>query len=621
MNAQVGYLMGLAMEYIQKGSLGDAERLLNQSLKMMPKNSDAYRLLGIVSVFKKERNDALKMFDQSIKIDPKNWLAHSNRGNVLKDLRRHEEALISYDNAIKLQPNYAEAYNNKACLLQDLKQFEMAIKFYEKAISLQPNYAEAYGNMGNALLNLNILDKAMMSYQKAVELGSEDSLNLGALIHCKMKLCDWSEIDELFKKVSTKIVNGSNKIHPYHLLPFLDDPLLIKNYTHDYVSDEFFSNSELSTFHEKHEKIRIGYFSADFRNHAVSFLIVGMLEAHNRDKFELIGFSTYVGQSDEMTSRVIGTFDKFFDVSMHSDRAIAELSRELGIDIAVDLGGLTRDSRLGIFSFRPAPIQISYIGYLGTLATPYIDYIIADKTIIPVELQEGYSEKIIYLPSYQANDPQKYISERVFIREELGIPKDGFVYCCFNSNYKFTPSIFNSWARILGQVEGSVLLLYAESDAVKINLSREIELRGIDSSRLIFAGKICIEDYLARYRVADLFLDTSPYNAGATASDALWAGLPVITFLGKSFSARMCGSLLNSIGLPELVTASQREYEELAIEIGKNSDLILALKNKLAENRLSKPLFDVNLFTQNLELAYTKAYTRARLMLPPEHIY
>jgi predicted O-linked N-acetylglucosamine transferase (SPINDLY family) len=251
--------------------------------------------------------------------------------------------------------------------------------------------------MGNAYQNINMLDKALMSYQKAVELASEDSLNLGSLIHCKMKLCDWSEIDRLFEKVLNKRSGGSNKIHPFHLLPFLDDPFLIKDYTHDYVSDEFFLNAELGNFPEKKQKkIRIGYFSADFKNHPVSFLIVGMLEAHNRNNFELIGFSTYEGKPDEMTSRVSNSFDKFLDVSMYSDRAIAELSRELGIDIAVDLGGITQDARLGIFSLRAAPIQISYIGYLGTLAAPYMDYIIADRTIIPVELQEAYYEKIIY---------------------------------------------------------------------------------------------------------------------------------------------------------------------------------------------------------------------------------
>jgi predicted O-linked N-acetylglucosamine transferase (SPINDLY family) len=438
-----------------------------------------------------------------------------------------------------------------------------------------------------------------------------------------MKLCDWGGIEEKFEKVLTKRIHDSNKIHPFHLLPFLDDPFLIKDYTDEYVSDEFPPNTELGDFPTKEgqKKIRIGYFSADFKNHPVSFLIAGMLEEHDKSNFELFGFSSYMGQPDEMTLRVGNSFDQFFDVTMKSDRAIAELSRELEIDIAVDLGGITQDARLEVFSYRAAPIQISYIGYLGTLAVPYIDYIIADETIIPAELQKAYSEKIIYLTSYQANDPKKVISNRVFTRDELGLPKEGFVYCCFNNNYKFTPSIFNSWAKILKQVEGSVLLLYAESETVKINLSKEIEVRGIDSSRLIFGGKMPREDYLARYRIADLFLDTSPYNAGATASDALWAGLPVLTFLGRSFSARMCGSLLRAIGLSELVASSQREYEELAIDIGRNPRKISELKNKLANNRLSKPLFDLKLFTQNIELAYLKAYERNKLALPLGHIY
>lgn len=346
-----------------------------------------------------------------------------------------------------------------------------------------------------------------------------------------------------------------------------------------------------------------------------------MLEAHDKERFEVFGFSTYNGQHDEMTSRLMSACDQFIDVSKKSDKAIAELSRELNIDIAIDLGGITQDARLGIFAYRAAPIQIGYIGYLGTLGVPYMDYIIADDVLIPEEFQGAYSEKIMYLPSYQANDPKRPISSRVFTREELGLPKQGFIYCCFNNNYKFTPKIFDSWAKILKQVEGSVLLLYAESDAVSSNLCKEIELRGVDSSRLIFAGRVSREDYLARYRMADLFLDTSPYNAGTTASDALWTGLPVLTFIGKSFSARMGASLLNAIGLPELVASSQDEYEAIAVELGRNREKYLTVKDKLAANRLTTPLFNTEEFTKSLEAVYMKAYGRYQLGLHPEHIH
>lgn len=369
------------------------------------------------------------------------------------------------------------------------------------------------------------------------------------------------------------------------------------------------------------EKIRIGYFSADFHNHPVSILMAETLEQHDRTQFETIGFSMGRHREDDMRLRMEGAFDNFIDISQKNDQQAAKLVRDLKIDIAVDLGGLTEHNRPGIFSYRVAPIQISYIGYLGTMGAPYYDYLIADQVLIPPSKQSAYREKIIYLPSYQANDSRREISTQEFTRSDLGLPETGFVYCCFNNNYKITPAIFDSWAKILLSVEGSILLLYAHSEEVKINLTREIQLRGVSGDRLIFAGHLSRDKYLARYRTADLFLDTSPYNSGTTASDALWAGLPVLTFMGESFSARMCASLLNAIGLPELVASSQKGYEDLAIKIGRDPEKILALKAKLAQNRLTTPLFNTKLFTRNLEMAYTKAYDQSQLGLPLDHIY
>ncbi|OZA75412.1 MAG: hypothetical protein B7X71_11620 [Polynucleobacter sp. 39-46-10] len=623
MNPQVGYLMNLAIEYIQREDLDGAHRLLNQAMKMSPRNSELLRLLGVLSAFKNNRQEALTKFDLAIKLDKKNWLAHTNRGNILKDLQRYDEAMKSYDLAIALQSNYAEVHNNKGNLLQDLREYTAAVACYQKAIDLQPDYADAYENMGNALLNLKRPRDALSSYKKSVSIGSEKSVNIAALIHCKMKLCDWSDVDQLFNSLITISPSNRVKMHPFYLLSFVDDPFLIKKFTSEYISSEYFPKPDLGLVSKSHksEKIRIGYFSGDFRNHPVAFLIKRMLELHNKDIFELIAFSIYVGTPDQMTIEIQNSFDHFFDVSMYSDFAIAEMARKLNLDIAVDLGGITKDARLGIFSYRVAPIQISYIGYLGTLAAPYIDYIIADSIIIPSEFQDAYDESIIYLPSYQANDNRTIISDKEFTREELGLPEEGIIYCCFNNNYKFTPSIFDSWMRILSSVEKSVLFLYADNDDVKINLIEECEARGVDSSRIVFAGHLPRAEYLARYKVADLFLDTSPYNAGTTASDALWAGLPVLTFLGKSFSSRMCGSLLNAIGLPELIAPSQDEYEKLAIRLGQNPKELIALKNKLAYNKLTTPLFDSNSFTKNLESAYMKAHDLYKRGLPPENIY
>jgi predicted O-linked N-acetylglucosamine transferase (SPINDLY family) len=368
------------------------------------------------------------------------------------------------------------------------------------------------------------------------------------------------------------------------------------------------------------QKIRVGYFSADFRHHAVSFLTAELFELHDKNRFEIIAFSFGGDDKSPMRLRLSQAFNQFINVGDMSDLEIAELSRKLQIDIAVDLGGHTQDSRTGIFSYRAAPIQTSYIGYLGTMGVDYYDYLIADETIIPAEMQKFYSEKIVYLPSYQVNDRKRTISKSQFTREELGLPETGFVFCCFNNNYKILPSTFDSWMRILNAVEGSILFLYAENKWSRVNLINEAGLRGIDSARLIFGEHIPVEEYLARYRVCDLFLDTSPYNAGTTASDALWTGLPVLTIVGRSFASRVAASLLNAIGLPELITNTQEEYEDLAIELALNPNKLADIKLKLANNRFTTPLFDTPLFTKNLESAYINMYERYHSDLEPDHI-
>jgi predicted O-linked N-acetylglucosamine transferase (SPINDLY family) len=364
----------------------------------------------------------------------------------------------------------------------------------------------------------------------------------------------------------------------------------------------------------------VGYFSADFRNHAVSLLTAELYELHDKNKFEIFAFSFGLDDKSPMRLRLSQAFNQFIDVSDMSDSGIAELSRSLQIDIAVDLGGHTQESRTGIFPYRAAPIQTSYIGYLGTMGAEYYDYLLADKTIIPDGLQKFYSEKIAYLPSYQVNDRKRTISERQFTRGELGLPETGFVFCCFNNNYKILSSTFDSWMRILNAVEGSVLFLCADNEWAKANLIDEARLRGVDSARLVFGGRIPAEEYLARYRVCDLFLDTFPYNAGTTASDALWTGLPVLTLMGQSFASRVAASLLNAIGLPELITTTQEQYEALAIELAINPKKLENIKFKLANNRLTAPLFETPLFTKNLEAAYVKMIERYQNDLEPGHI-
>jgi hypothetical protein len=365
----------------------------------------------------------------------------------------------------------------------------------------------------------------------------------------------------------------------------------------------------------------VGYFSADYKNHPVAFLIAELFELHDRDQFEIYAFSL-VKACDAMSSRLQKAFDHFIDIDGMSDIEVAKLARDKSIDITVDLSGFTTDCRTGIFSHRAAPIQVNYLGYPGTMGADYIDYIVADKILIPPDSQSHYSEKVIYLPnSYQVNDRKRLISERKFTRQELGLPEHGFIFCCFNNNYKILPATFEGWMRILKVVEGSVLWLFQDNAWAVDNLKKEAQKQGIDAQKLVFADRMPLSEHLARHRQADLFLDTLPYNAHTTTSDALWTGLPVLTLQGQSFASRVAASLLSAIGLPELITSSQEEYEALAIELALNPTKLADIKLRLVNNRLSAPLFDTPLFTKNLEAAYTKMYDHYQNDLKPEHIF
>lgn len=625
MNPQLIFFLNLAHQNIQEGYFDAAERALRQAQKIPPKNSEVLRLFGVISAMRSDYEAALIHFDAALRISPKNAVIYSNKGNALKELNQLKLALESYEKAIFLNRNDAEVYNNKGNALFILDEFHEAIQSYDKAILLNPSYADAYNGRANTYSKKGDLSKAFESSELARKLDPNASNILATSLSIRIKMCYWQDLQQLVNQLCFLGLRPGSKTHPFDFLAILDDPEKICALTTQYMLGTHPQRGDLGQLSKKSQdkRIRIGYFSGDFINHPVSLLMADTIESHDHEKFEVYGFSYRRGGEDDknMRDRISSACDHFIDIGDESDRDVALLARSFNLDIAIDLGGLTSHNRPGVFAYRAAPIQISYIGYLGTMGAPYYDYLIADKTIIPTEEQASYSEKIIYLPSYQANDSQRKISKKIFTRKELGLPEVGFIYCCFNNSYKITPSIFDSWARILLNVEGSTLFLYADNQEVEKNLTNEIQARGIAGDRIIFAGRVAREDYLARYRVADLFLDTSPYNAGTTASDALWAGLPVLTFLGRSFSARMCASILNAVGLPELVAASQQEYEDLAISIGRDPERIAGLKSKLAENRLTKPLFDTELFTRNLELAYEKVYVRHQAGLSPDHIY
>jgi predicted O-linked N-acetylglucosamine transferase (SPINDLY family) len=596
----------------------------DKAIALKPDFAEAYSNRGNTLKDLKQFDAAVASYDKAIALKPDFVEAYSNRGVALQELKQFAAAVASYDKAIALKLDYAKAYSNRGIALEELKQFDAALASYDKAIALKPDFAEAYYNRGNTLKDLKQFDAALASYDKAIVLKPDYEYLFGMKLHIKMHLCDWQDFKHNVFELSIRI---QSNVKASACFPLLALPIALADQRKSAETWNIDKNPPMSTLgpiikRSRKLKIRLGYYSADFHNHATAYLMAELFEQHDKGNFELIAFSYGPNKKDEMRNRVKQAFNEFIDVTAMSDKAIAQLSRELGIDIAIDLKGLTQNTRLGIFSYKAAPIQVSYLGYPGTLGVDYIDYLIADKTLIPQESQQYYSEKIVYLPhSYQVNDRQRVISQKQFTKQELGLPHEAFVFCCFNNNYKITPDSFDSWVRILKAVDVSVLWLIEDNPSAAMNLQKEAALRGLDPARLVFAKRMNLPEHLARHRLAELFLDTFPYNAHTTASDALWAGLPVLTCMGESFASRVAGSLLKAIGLPELVTETQTDYEVLAIELATNPAKLKAIKGKLEKNRLTTPLFDTAVFAKNIETAYSKMYEQYQADLLPEHIY
>ena len=569
--------------------------------------------------------DAIADYEHAIAIKPAFAEAWSNRAMALHGLRLWDTALASYDQAITIKPEYDEAWSNRGNTFLELKQWEVALASYDQAITINPEYAEAWHNRGNALRELKQFEEAAESFARALSLSPDNDNFLGAYLHLKMKICDWTSFDEYVNKMVTKIANHKSAFTPFHVITILNSISMQKQLALIHAEETYPSRSIPQEIikRSRQDKILVGYYSADYHNHATMHLMAELFEKHDRSKFEIIAFSFGPdAQEDVMRERVVSAFDQFIDVRTKSDQEIAAMSRELEVDIAVDLKGFTVDARTDIFSYRAAPIQVNFMGYPGTMAAEYMDYLVADSILVPQQYQQFYTEKIVYLPdSYQVNDTKRQIADKIFTRKELGLPETGFVFCCFNNNYKITPDIFDCWMRILQRLEGSVLWLYMDNQQASANLRKEAVRRGVEADRLVFAGRMPLPEHLARHRSADLFLDTLPCNAHTTASDALWAGLPVLTRIGESFAGRVAASLLNAVHLPELITSSLEEYESLAIELATHPEKLNELKHKLEKNRLTTPLFDSDLFTRHIEAAYREMYERYHFDLPPDHIY
>ena len=605
------------------GRVSEALDCYARAIQIKPDFALAYYNQGNALKKLNRLNEALKCYDRAVVIQPDYIEAFIHRGNLLIELKRFEEALENYDQAISINPDIAEAHSNRGNALQELNRFDEAVASYDKAIYLKSEYATAYANRGNSLLQLKRLDEAVTSYQQAINFQPEAEYVLGTILNVQMQMCDWGCLEEVMSKL-IKAVNENKKASPpFQVLSLTDSLDIQRKVAQIWIKDKCPVDPLPGGVFKltRKEKIRLGYFSGDFREHAVSYLAAELFEVHDKNRFELIAFNYGPVDKSPISSRIENAFYEFKNVGHLTDSEIAFISREMKIDVAIDLSGLTQYGRTGIFSCRAAPVQISYLGYLGTIGCEEYDYLMADETLIPEESQQHYSEKIIYLPSYQINDSKRKIADRIFIKKELRLPEKGFVFCCFNNNYKITPLVFDTWMRILKDVPESVLFLFADNKWVIKNLKSEAEKRGVSKARLIFAGHISRGEYLARYKVVDLFLDTLPYNAGTTASDALWTGLPVLTCFGESFASRMAASLLTALDLPELVTSSLEQYERIAVELALNPVKLSALREKLNHRKNTSILFDAVKMTRKIEEGYIAAYEHVFSGLPAEHIY
>jgi protein O-GlcNAc transferase len=610
---------GLALREL--GRFEEALQSYDQALRINPDFAQVFVNRGNTLADLNRPDDALASYDRALAIKPDLAQAHVNRGNALRALNQVQAALDCYDRALAIAPDFVDALNNRGSALDGMERFDEALQSYQHAFRVNPQCTEALINCGNLLTDLKRPFEALQCFGHALKMEPDFDFLAGTWLHAKMKVCDWQGLQAHCDQLSAKVAQGSRVARPFYVTAFSDSPVVQRRAAQTWVQAKYPTATTLPELprHQRTGKIRIGYFSADFHNHATAYLMAELFEKHDKNRFELFAFSFGPVTHDPMAVRLAAAFDRFIPVRHCTDKEVAILARSLHIDIALDLKGFTKESRTGIFALRVAPIQVNYLGYPGTMGADYMDYLIADKVVIPPSDQQHYREKIVYLPdSYQVNDARRQISDRVFTRQELGLPSDGFVYCCFNNNYKIMPDTFARWMRILQQVPGSVLWLLEDNAQAATNLRAEAARCNIDPARLVFAKRMDLPDHLARHRQADLFLDTSPYNAHTTASDALWAGLPVLSCPGRTFAGRVGASLLAAVGLPELIAPTPVAYEALAVALATAPERLAEIRAKLAGNRQTAPLFNAGRFARHLEAAFTTMLARHEMGLPPE---
>ncbi len=639
------YDLGLALE--KWGKLDEALLKYKKAVTLKPDFIEAHISTGNVLKEQGRLDEAELKYKRVIALKPDDAIIHNVLGQVLKDQGKIDEAVAVYKKAIALKPDLPEAYNNLGVIFNDQKNFDAAAEMYGRAISVKPDYAVAHYNLGNSFKEQGKLEEAIAQYAKSITFKPdlvEPYINLGKALKKRGMINEaivlyeqvlilqpdnperlteffdfichasaWEKMNGHEARLLDMVRQKREGVFPFMIIgtaATAEDQLTCARSfmrSKERPQQALFTHSPQKSASQKTDgRIKVGYLSCDFYNHATAHLMAELFERHDRSRFSITAYSYGPDDNSPERKRLVKGFDNFVDLRDLSDHAAAQKIYDDGIDILIDLkGGFTEGARIGIAAYRPAPVQVNYLGYPGTMGASFIDYIIADRFIIPEDQEKFYSEKVVCLPDcYQPNDTHRKIADTLPTREACGLPERGFVFCCFNANYKITPQVFDVWMRLLQRTPDSVLWLFEANQSVKGNLRQEAEHRGVNPERIIFAPKLSTPEHLARHRLADVFLDTLPINAHTTASDALWAGLPVLTFAGSTFAGRVAGSLLKAAGLPELITYSLKDYEALALQLAQDPARLSAIRQKLEKTRLQVPLFDIEKFTRNIEKSY-----------------
>lgn len=610
----------LARAWIAKGEVQSAATSLDRALALQPEFPDAWFLRGNLLQQSGRLEESVQSYERAIALRPEFPQGLNNLAVALRAQRRMVLALDRVERALALQPAYPSALNNRGLILLDCERRLAAVDSFRQAITANPQFADALHNLGTALMQLGSFEEARDAFARLAALAPAFRHVRGNLLHARLNMCDWTDHDAAAQSIAGAVADGEHADVPMSFLCVSGSAALQRRCAQVYTDAHYPVQLEMRgrRVRAKRDRIRVAYLSGDFGAHAVTYLLCGVFERHDATRFETTALSWGRQGDGAVRQRVEAAFSRFVDITTISDADVAGMMRELEVDIAVDLTGHTRGHRTGILARRPAPVQVNYLGLPATMGAEYMDYIIADRFLIPEDRQIHYTEKVVRLPvSYQPNDDRRELMADSRPRSAHGLPERGLVFCSFNSNFKFNPATFDVWMRLIRSVPDSVLWLLATSTGAEDNLRREAVVRGVDPRRLVFAKRASYEEYLGRYVHVDLVLDTQPFNGGTTVSDALSMGVPVLTCVGDGFSARMAGSVLSSLGLAELLTGSMAEYETAALDLGMNPERLIQLRQKLRQLRMNHPFFDTGRYRHYLEAAYETMWERCAAGLPP----